>query len=98
MIEQQALQNEVALVGEADQVNQYIDLSSGQTINKSSMSPVINGLNVSGLPSPCFVFSDGVSTEVVGGEVSFEYSLPGTYFVEVMAKHYFSCGFEVTQP
>lgn len=98
MVPMQAGNGETVLPGTADQPNQYVDLLSGKIVNKLILAPLVTGLLVTGLPSPCEVTIEGETTEVIGGEVTFDFSLPGTYFVEVAAKHHRPCVVEVTQP
>lgn len=95
---QQASDGELAMIGAADQMTQYVDLTTGVVIDKTSIVPVVNGLVLSGLPDPCTVSAEGESAEILGGSITLEFDVPGTYYVTIEALHRLPATVMVTQP
>lgn len=98
VINDQAQIGEMVFVGTVDQLTEYIDVESCSVIQKRRISPVVTGLVVANLPSPCVVSAEGQSAEVLGGSITLEFDVPGTYSVTIEAMHWIPAVIEVIQP
>lgn len=94
----QAGEGEIVLAGHADSSLHYIDVDTGNRMDKERISPVVNGLAVSSLPIPCTVYSEGVAYDIDDGEVTMSFDVPGTYGVLICAERMIPAAIEVTQP
>lgn len=73
-------------------------VEDGEVVANGAMSPVVSGLTVSGLPDHCTARTEGQEFDVTGGEITFEYELPGAYAVVFSAWYFNDATVEVVQP
>lgn len=89
---------EIVFAGALNHETEYIDVDAGQIVPKPPIAPLVSGLVVTGLPSPCTAVVEGVSHEIVGGEATFAFDVPGLYSVRFSAKNHLSAVIELEQP
>lgn len=98
MIPQQALAGEHVFVGTASQITQFIDLAAGAVANKPQIEPIASGLSISNLPDGCLAIVEDQEFVASGGEITFDFAIPGTYQVMLTAKNWLDAIQEVVQP
>jgi hypothetical protein len=72
----------------SDPERQYVEIESGEIMDKAPMTYVINGTTISNLPNPCKVLWEGGAFDVTDGEVELESDLAGEYPVLLMSTKY----------
>ncbi len=98
MIDMQAQAGEHVFVGTASQITQFIDLAVGAVANKPQIEPIASGLSISNLPDGCLAIVEDQEFVASGGEITFDFAIPGTYQVILTAKNWLDAIQEVVQP
>ena len=98
MIPLQILAGEHVFVGTASQTAQFIDLAAVAVVNKPRIEPIVSGLSISNLPGGCLAIVEDQTFSVIGGEITFDFAIPGTYRVRLTAKNWLDSIQEVVQP
>jgi len=96
-IQAQAQPGEYAFMGIVG-TDQYVDLTTATVMQKQQITPTINGLELSNLPSPCIVTVEDQRVEVTGGTITLEFDVPGEYSVTLEAPKHLQTIIQVTQP
>lgn len=88
----QIVAGESIIEGVSSDITQYV--VNGVVTDKPAMTPIVNGLTITGLPIPCSLTTYGTTYEIPDGEVTLSYDLAGEYHVKVVAFPYLN--WEVT--
>lgn len=62
--------------------------TGGVVANKLVMTPVVSGMTISGLPTPCTAIIEGAAYQVTDGTLDLSANLPGPYTVLLKAGPY----------
>lgn len=98
LVSAQAGQGELLFEGEAEAALHYVDVQTGERMDKARIVPMVSGLVLSGLPIPCSVCVEESAYEIDDGEVTLSFDLPGIYSVIITAEKMIPAVVEVTQP
>jgi hypothetical protein len=83
------LPGEVFIDGYYDPRTHYV--LDGEAAEKQPMTPVINGLTVSGLPIPCTARIEGQTYTITDGALELDADMPGPYEVTLEAVPFLPC-------
>lgn len=98
VIPMQGAVGETVFVGYVNQQAQYVDLTTTTVMQKQQITPTVNGLELSNLPSPCIVTVEDQRVEVTGGTIILEFDVPGEYSITLEAPKHLQTIIQVTQP